>query len=551
MNGSHREFEILVIKAQIGTLSDEDRLRLNDLIKSPDNQKIYFEMIKINCALLQMESSGYQGQEAATLKSSFDMDLWRQLANEEKDAHVVEIPVPEEPKILIEKVQRQSVNRKISKSSWLSLAAVAAAIILILVFVRLAPKAGIEVATLADSMNAKWADTYASMSKGARFKTNSNKYFLREGLAQLIFDSEARITLEGPVEFQILTEDQIKLNYGRLYATVPQGAIGFTINTPSSRIIDLGTEFGIETAASGDTYLHVIKGRTMLIAGQKSNKVSMEVGRGYAKKVSAATAEISNIPCDTSLFVRTFNSASNIAWKGQKSFNLADVVGNGNGFGTGTFNIGIDPITGQSGTIGESDRTTSNEYKILTHNPCIDGVFVPNGKTRQIVSSQGHVFEECPGTYGNFYLDIGNTPKIAALQPSVQEELNSEAGNTCLLLHANIGITFNLDAIRSGLPGIKIKQFKSRLCISTAAPAMPNADFWVLVDGKVRYSRKNVTDKSFVDSVTIELHENDRFLSLVTTDGGDPENRIRSDGGSIKSIDCDWGMFTGPVLVLE
>ena len=80
-------------------------------------------------------------------------------------------------------------------------------------------------------------------------------------------------------------------------------------------------------------------------------------------------------------------------------------------------------------------------------------------------------------------------------------------------------------------------------------PKASNADFWVLVDGKLKFSKTQVKHKSFY-SVDVELSQSDRFLTLIVTDGGDPETRI-IDGVTINAIDSDWGMFAEPVLIAE
>ena len=101
----------------------------------------------------------------------------------------------------------------------------------------------------------------AQWKNGTRLAAYSNKLFLREGLAELMFDNNAKVVVEGPAEFELLAEDQINLRYGRIYATIPHEAIGFTVSTPTSRIIDLGTEFGIQADGSGDVAVTCNQGK--------------------------------------------------------------------------------------------------------------------------------------------------------------------------------------------------------------------------------------------------------------------------------------------------
>ena len=59
---------------------------------------------------------------------------------------------------------------------------------------------------------------------------------------------------------------------------------------------------------------------------------------------------------------------------------LADVVGGGNGFGTGTPDTGIDPRTGSivSGITATDNPGASNIYNSVAYS-FVDGVFVPDG----------------------------------------------------------------------------------------------------------------------------------------------------------------------------
>jgi hypothetical protein len=533
----------LLVRAMDSALSKEEFDRLGTLLKNNPSAREYFYDILATFA--GMDEIGVPSLE----DGSIDLLTWKAMADIERTA----------PAVTIEKIKQQDnhqtehagkIVRKVNRVSLTVAITSLAALFLMIIFVNYQQLfTQDKVATLTDSVNARWKDATVSPDINSRLSARQGIMTLEQGLVKLQFDSNAKVVIEAPAQFEITTGDQIQLHLGRVYATVPPEAVGFAIKTFNSKIVDLGTEFGVQVYPSGATELHVLKGKTTLVCGNQ-NKTSTMLTGGSAKKIAGTEAALSDIQCDNSRFAREINSVNHTIWRGQPIL-LADIAGNGNGFGTGTSEKGINPISTQMEKIDAFDRTASNEYKTLSHNPFIDGVFVPNGKTRQIVSSQGHVFEECPATCSNFYTQISNTPPLSSLSPWAAPEDKISNHNSFLLLHANIGITFDLDAIRSGWPGLKMKQFKSQIHISPAAPEIPNGDFWVLVDGKVRYSRKNVTDKSFADNICIELHENDRFLTLVTTDGGDPENRILSDGLVMKSINSDWCVFGNPVLILE
>lgn len=71
------------------------------------------------------------------------------------------------------------------------------------------------------------------------------------GLVELTFASGTRTVIEGPAEFQVSGDNSMSLARGRLVADVPKGAEGFTVTYPDGRIVDLGTEFGLEVDANG------------------------------------------------------------------------------------------------------------------------------------------------------------------------------------------------------------------------------------------------------------------------------------------------------------
>ena len=80
------------------------------------------------------------------------------------------------------------------------------------------------------------------------------------GRLELSFDDGAKVTLQGPIEFRPMTSGQLQLRRGRLTATVPQEAIGFTVSTPTSQIVDLGTEFEVSVKETGASDVVVRKG---------------------------------------------------------------------------------------------------------------------------------------------------------------------------------------------------------------------------------------------------------------------------------------------------
>lgn len=553
-----QELYILLNALCEDTITDEEFVRLNDWVKSnPEVCRLYVKFTAVWSDLQFFQASLYSGGQPggdsiqkilSNPDCCTDSAIWKALADAENKAPAVKVQPAEAPKVLIEKVQRQKIDRPIRKSSILSLFAAAAAVLLFFVFARYAPIPSYpEVATLADSISAKWSDAAGDMEKGQRLRAGEGPLRLAEGLATLQFDNNTQVVIEAPAEFQILTEETIRLRYGKLCATVPQEAIGFTVNTQTARVIDLGTVFGVQADISGDTSLHVLQGKTTLIAGNKLNKTSVQVDKNSAKKVAGDTQAVQDIPCNDHLFVRHINSAYGTTWRGQKRIYLTDIVSGGTGFETVERTDGIDLRTGRivpsSSEIVGGDR--GNGYVSVPDNPFVDGVFVPDGGQGPVqVSSAGHTFADFGDTGGVYYIPIGASHRIQVNYQNtlVQAELflkEYASTNACTMcLHANAGITFDLQKIRDRYP-VRIRQFSTAYGISWNDSARTSiaSDFFVLVDGQPRMVSKNVSEADGGKTVVIPLDDTDRFLTLACTEGGENAG--------------DWALFVNPVLDLE
>lgn len=551
-----RQMETLFLKLLENTITDAEVRQMDEYFAAhPERLKDYCEfVVHYNAVRTKFQNEIPSAVNSFLMDSAMDEKFWGELAHEEKSAPKIELPPAskEPPQDESAKPLRKTAP-PVSRFSLVSLLLSSAALVFVFLYAFFAtPGRGIEVATVSDTLNARWAKTEPPIQNGTRLVTKSDPLYLHEGAVKLAFDNGCTLLLEGPAQFEILTEDQIYLRYGRLYAAVPAYAVGFIVSTANSKIIDLGTEFGVKVDLDGQTEVHVLQGKTLLISGAAGDpKNQYEVSRGQAKAI-AQNGLVQDIPLKKDAFIRNIHSQTGFVWKGQRRLDLADVVGGGNGFGTGQLDVGLNPVSGECVSRTTANRRAANDYKLVAFHPFVDGVFVPNGSTPQIVSSMGHLFQDCPPTQGLYFTEILNTPdRLDGQWMALGDIQYGLDDNRCLFLHANIGITFDLEAIRSQLPGARISRFRSEVGISRTALRDANADFWVLVDGQVRYGKQKVQQKGLLETLDIELSDTDRFLTLVVTDGGDPDERKLPNGFVRRSIDCDWGVFGSPVLILE
>jgi hypothetical protein len=83
---------------------------------------------------------------------------------------------------------------------------------------------------------------------------------LERGLAEIEFERGARVILQGPAGLELVSATTARLLYGTLTAQVPAQAQGFTVLSPSGKVVDLGTEFGLSVALGGATSVRVFSG---------------------------------------------------------------------------------------------------------------------------------------------------------------------------------------------------------------------------------------------------------------------------------------------------
>jgi len=320
-----QEFCRLMNALREDTLTDEQFIQLDRWISTDRAAgQIYVDYTKMWAELQMFQASANPCVHAELTSKKLqdetgfnNSQLWQALSDEEKKAPVIQTFLEEPSPPLVYKVEHPKVRYRVRRSTIVSLTTALAALVLLMLFVRFAPpKSGMEVATLFDSVDAEWGMTNMDMRKGVRVATSSRDLYLKKGIVELLFDNDTRVTLEGPAEFQVLSSDLIHLNYGRLYAAVTKAGYGFQISTGESKIIDLGTEFGVQKDLHGTIELHVIKGKTCLISGSGNQNIDLDVLANSAVRLNTETGRLNPIECDEQLFARKINSKLNLIWRG-------------------------------------------------------------------------------------------------------------------------------------------------------------------------------------------------------------------------------------------
>ncbi len=402
---------------------------------------------------------------------------------------------------------------------------------------------------LVGSANARW-----DMPVDQTGELHAGRRTLEEGYARIRLKKGAEVLLQAPSTFDLRSTNRMFLEAGWITAAVPATALGFTVQTPASSVVDFGTEFGLLAGDAGNTEIHVFDGRIEFehAGNADTARTRQRLTRNETMTVDAAgrtsRATLQNRP---HLFSRTIPTAEGFGIPG-KRLGLADMIGAGNGLDTGVWGQGLDAATGQITSGRKILKGEANGFQRVPSLPFVDGVFVPgrsNGSP--VVTSTGLRFEQCPRTSRTSYEAILNG---ATFQVGSSGEIHPGrlAGRTydttvhpSIGMHPNAGITFDLDAIRHTMPEAEIRRFHARCGVSenvvrfAQRDADPNTiavTFWLLLDGQPQFSKTLKVVPAQSEQIHVPISPHDRFLTLATTTPG--EYRY-----------C-WALFAEPALEL-
>jgi len=87
-----------------------------------------------------------------------------------------------------------------------------------------------------------------------------DKIRLTRGQLRMDFACGASVTLRAPAALDVISPMRTRAVLGTLTAHVGKGAEGFTVETPRTTVVDLGTDFGIDVSRHGSTDVVVFNG---------------------------------------------------------------------------------------------------------------------------------------------------------------------------------------------------------------------------------------------------------------------------------------------------
>jgi hypothetical protein len=356
-----------------------------------------------------------------------------------------------------------------------------------------------DVGRVAAMADCRWATAGVPLRVGDAVPIGQ-KIKLESGLLEVAYNTGAKVILQGHITYEVDSPTGGFLSVGKLTARVdnsktkdqrpktkdphPSSLIPhplFVVRTPTATVTDLGTEFGVEVNNKGSTTSRVFRGsvevRPVLLGGRIGESTRRIVRENESVRVEAGDTgpRVTLVPTSTcSRFVREIHKHT------IKVLDLVDVVAGGDGFSSRR-NRGIDPTTGRKvdGPPNAARLVGDGRYYRVEGLPFVDGVFVPGNHPGPVqVDSAGHTFDR----FGNVsnetwhYVWAGGTIPVNDRRRAISAVLGgvdySSPGHGLLYMHANKGITFDLDAIRRANPGDKVVRFRTVVGNTDTAAAL-------------------------------------------------------------------------------
>ena len=208
---------------------------------------------------------------------------------------------------------RQSGARIISRKFLLAAAgALVLSVVTVLIWLHVAdqPEPPKHFATLIRAVNCVW-DGPTRAQPGDRLAAGALK--LRKGTAEIRLTSGVDLLVEAPASLELIDVGNSVLHMGRLVVRVPSTARGYAVDTPKARVVDLGTEFGVDVQADGETVVQVFAGSVVaeLKKPDPSGKRSRRLVAGETVHIAASdTVVLQRVAFSPERFQRTFSTPS-------------------------------------------------------------------------------------------------------------------------------------------------------------------------------------------------------------------------------------------------
>jgi len=120
--------------------------------------------------------------------------------------------------------------------------------------------------------------------------TFGKSFLLRKGQVELSFPAGATAIIKSPAVFTVESADRVRLDLGSCSVHAPEGAEGFEVVGPRTRVVDLGTRFSMEVNEIGVAEVQVLEGAARMTPVDRPNQGALL--KAGAAGQHAATGEL-------------------------------------------------------------------------------------------------------------------------------------------------------------------------------------------------------------------------------------------------------------------
>ncbi len=377
-----------------------------------------------------------------------------------------------------------------------------------------------------DTFQAVWEDGGQPDPAGM----TAGRYRLVQGEARLQLADGTRIKVLGPAEFSLGLTGEMDLHAGELVVDASNSVAGFRVNTPSGAVRSPDARFGLEVVDALTTETEAINGAIQVAALSSDRGLGAftEVSQAQAARLDLQTGQVDTIQSGGDRFSMDY----------VRVIDLVDIVAGGDGTGDRR-NAGIDPQTGLWSDMPprSADWTVLGDGRLhsVSRCPLVAGVVIPAVQgTPTELDPIGHRFDGLTVSNCSSYGPIwgGGYVPVPGAQPELDtliDGVNYAAPSRGLVrMHANSGLCLDLAEMRRRHPGMTTTRFRTGVSNREATRRSPgepladlyaSVDLWVFVDGRLRVTERDITTADGMIDIDLPLGSNDRYLTLVVTDG--------------------------------
>lgn len=242
------EVERLASKLFDGQQDEQSQVRLEELLAQDPTARDCF----IDCvALHTLLGARHEAELDSSGNSGFEQLAQRLLG--ETDLPITKVAAPISPELLTRLVS--PIVHRHNFLAWTTAVCLLCCIGLVWWYFKSGnqeyPPHSKYVAVLSKTVGSRWASDNPDGVPARLFAGQTLS--LDEGYAELTFLSGCTFAMKGPAEIELVSPMVVRAIKGAVWARVGEDAKGFVVETPAGKVIDLGTEFGINVDSTMST----------------------------------------------------------------------------------------------------------------------------------------------------------------------------------------------------------------------------------------------------------------------------------------------------------